>query len=396
MKTIYKFIVIIFVYGSFISSSFASHTATNLLLIDGATNVILREQNANKITEPASIAKLMTILIVLQSLKQHKITLNQEVTITQDIWRKGGAPSGTSTMFAALNSTITVENLLKALIIDSANDAAIALANLIAGDEKHFAVLMNNEAKQLAMQNTLYVNATGLPEPAQQQKTNLADSLHLLRYLRDNYPIYNSLAQTPSFTWNKITQSNKNFLLKLHNSDIKGLCGITAYNKLDHFMFVGCATKDNREVYIAFSGALSKSQRSIIALDLLKWSYNNFSFHVLLDKNIPIVKIPVFAGTAKEVSAVAAKPIYGLANKQGEAMTKIKLRYKAPLIAPIQENSQIGTVALYSNGELKSSTALIAKETIKETSFYKKFKAAFYQITIGWIVNLVYYHLINI
>lgn len=398
MKTIFKFSIIIAILYLNICSCYGK-TKSDFgasLIIDGATHIILQSENASKIIAPASFAKLMTIAVVLDFLHSNKINLDQEVEITHDIWVKGGAPSGSSTMFAALNSRISVKNLLKGLIIDSANDAAIALAKLISGNETNFAKLMNDEAKRIGLKNSFYVNATGLPQEGLEQKTTLQDSILLMQYLKQHYPQYATLSKQASFTWNNITQQNKNFLLKKNNIDTIGLCGITAYNKRDYFMFLGCAQQNNRIVYIAFTNASSKTNRVSKALNLLNWAYTNFNFHVFLSKNTAVTKIPIFAGVIKEVTVFAANPVYGLENKKGEALTQLKIRYKTPLIAPVYKNDIVGTISVYSNGELKSTTSLISKETIKSTSFFKKFKAALYQITVGWFVNLVYYRFSNI
>ncbi|GEM_PF-5268005 len=398
MKRIFKFCIIATILCININSCYSNtrDDCGSTLIIDGSTHVTLQSKNANKIIEPASFAKLMTIAVVLDFLHDNKINLKQEVEITHDIWIKGGAPSGSSSMFTALNSKVSVENLLKGLIIDSANDAALALAKLIAGDETNFAKLMNNEAKRIGLKNSFYVNATGLPQEGLQQKTTLEDSMLLMYYLKEHYPLYAAISKQSTFGWSNITQLNKNFLLKKNNNKIIGLCGITAYNKIDHFMFLGCAQKNNRIVYIAFTDAYNKNNRIARALNLLNWAYTNFVFHMIVSKNTAILKIPVFAGISKEATVVAANSIYGLEDIKGEQLTHLKVRYKTPLIAPIHKNDIVGTIAVYSRGELKSTGFLISNETIKATSFVKKFKAALYQITIGWFVNLVYYRFSNI
>lgn len=396
-KLLTVFLINIFLF-SFLSISYSHIKAdlSNVLIIDESTNVTLRDENFEKIIEPASFTKLMTIAVVLKNLHDNKINLNQSVNITHDIWTKGGAPSGTSTMFAALNSDVLVSDLLKGLIIDSANDAAIALAKLIAGTENDFTKLMNIEAQKIGLKNSYFVNATGLPETQATSKTTLKDIVILLKYLRKNYPNYIELSKQPNFTWNKINQLNKNFLLKKNNDDIIGLSGITAYNKTDKFMFAGCAQKNGRVVYVAFTNALSNQQRIKTSYDLLNWAYNNFNLNILFSKGTEVVKIPVFAGAQSEISAIAKNNIYGLESKIDKDFTQLKVKYKIPLIAPINKNQEIGLVSVYSKNQFMSSNALVAQNEILPNSFFKKFKSALYQITIGWFTNLMYYKLNNI
>lgn len=396
-----KLFTVIFVIISILFCENIGYTKTKpaldtVLLVDGATNITLRSENANKLIAPASFTKLMTIAVVLDALKNKKISLNQQVPITHDIWMKGGAPSGTSTMFAALNSNISVDNLLKGLVIDNANDAALALAILIAGNEQNFTKLMNIEAKRIGLQNSYFLNATGLPEENMQQTTTLKDIIMLLQYLRKHHKLYVNLSQQTLFTWNKITQNNKNFLLKKNSYNVIGLAGITAYNKIDNFMFVGCAMKENRIIYIAFTNASSKNNRIQTSYDLLNWAYNNFTLNVLFAKNSDVLKIPVFAGKKVETTAIAQNNIYGLESKLDKNFTQLKVKYLMPLIAPIYKNEKVGEVLVYSKNQFMSSNALIAKYEIKSSSFFKKFKAALYQITIGWFTNLLYYKMYNI
>jgi len=183
------------------------------ILLDYETGTVLYSKNADERMEPASMAKLMTLAVVFTYLQQGKLKLDDEFFISEHAWRDGGAASGSSTMFAALNSKISVENLLKGVIVQSGNDAAIALAEGIAGSEATFAKIENQLAAQIGLTNSHFTNATGLPDP--DLYTTAHDLATLSRYIIKNFPEFYPLFSMPEFTWNKIKQPNRNSLLEV-------------------------------------------------------------------------------------------------------------------------------------------------------------------------------------
>lgn len=357
----------------------------SVFVLDNDSNSALYENNSHKIIAPASMAKLMTAAIVFDALANKKISPEQELTVTHEAWINGGAPSGASTMFAKLNSQISVSNLLHGLIIDNANDAALMLSQLIAGDQEQFAKLMNIKAKQIGLRFTSFTNATGLPQPGSQQTTNVKDLVLLLQYVIKHYPSYVAIAQQPSFSWNNITQHNKNPLLNKAGTDIKILGGATGYTKNEGYAMVACIQKGQRIVYIALANAPSGAARLHRAIELINMAFNDYQEKLLYTPSQTIIELPIYGGVIDKIEATPNENLVALIDKENKHPTAIKLIYKIPVLAPIQAGEQLGTINILRDGQLVQTKALLAKSTVNSAKFTRRASAAAYELFFGWI-----------
>ena len=217
--------------------------AEEAILLDARTGRVLFEKNADQPVPPASMSKLMTMIMVFEALRSGTLTLDQKFKVSQDAWKRGGAPSGGSTMYAELNSEVALEDLIKGVVVHSANDACIVIAENMAGSEPAFAELMTTRARELGATNATFKNATGLPDPGHQM--SVRDLAILARYIINTFPEYYKYYSIPEFTWNNITQQNRNPLLK----DYPGADGMkTGYTKEAGYGLIGSAQRDGRRL----------------------------------------------------------------------------------------------------------------------------------------------------
>ena len=246
--------------------------AQEVLLVDGATGTIQLSKNPDTPFPPASLAKMMTMEVVFEAVDSGKLLLSTEFPVSVHAWRTGGAPSRTSTMFADVRSTVSVENLIRGAIVHSANDACIVLAEGMAGSEEAFAETMNQRAAELGLKGSHFVNPTGLP--AEGQHVTVRDLVALARHIRTAHPeLYKTYAQ-PDFEWNKIFQRNRNPLLSM-NIGADGM--ETGYTEASGYALLGVTERDGRVTYLAMSGLATSKDRSDEARRLLDWSDESFA-----------------------------------------------------------------------------------------------------------------------
>lgn len=245
--------------------------APQALLIDDRSGTVLLSKSASDPIQPASLAKLMTAEVVFEALGKGRTTLETAYPVSEYAWRTGGAPSGTSTMFARIKSTPTVADLLQGMIVQSANDGAIILAEGLAGSEQAFAQEMNQRAKELGLEGSHFVNSTGLP--AEGQRVTLQDLIRLARHIHGAHPEFYKYYAQPAFTWNNITQRNRNPLLRLDvGADGMG----TGYTEASGFALVGSAEQNGRRLFLALSGLASVKDREEEAKKLIQWGMSAF------------------------------------------------------------------------------------------------------------------------
>ncbi|MEL6435169.1 MAG: D-alanyl-D-alanine carboxypeptidase family protein, partial [Pseudomonadota bacterium] len=246
--------------------------AQQAVLIDVDTRSILFNKDADAQVPPASLAKLMTMEVVFNALKTGQLSLEDEFIVSENAWRTGGAVSGGSTMFAELNSSIRVEDLIRGVIIQSANDGSIVLAEGMAGTEATFANLMNERAREIGLRNSVFTNSTGLPDPL--QKATMRDLVTLAMHIQREYPTYYQYYSEPDFTWNKITQRNRNPLLSMEI----GADGMkTGFTEESGYAIVGSAENDGRRLIVAMSGMADQRERAQEARKLLEWGRRAFN-----------------------------------------------------------------------------------------------------------------------
>ncbi len=244
--------------------------AGQAFVIDGETGSVLYSKDADKLIPPASLAKMMTMELVFHSLKQGRYTMKDTFQVSEYAWKTGGAKSGGSTMFAAIKSVVPIEALIQGVIVQSANDGAIILAEGMAGSEENFALLMTERARELGLTQSIFKNSTGLP--AEGQVVTVRELALLARHMWREYPEYYKYYSQPEFTWNKIKQRNRNPLLAM---DI-GADGMkTGFTEESGYAIVGSIERGGKRVFAAMSGMASEKGRAEEARKLLEWGFND-------------------------------------------------------------------------------------------------------------------------
>ncbi|OPB31702.1 D-alanyl-D-alanine carboxypeptidase family protein [Bartonella sp. AR 15-3] len=357
-------------------------SALQLLIFDDNTDTILFEKQSDVVFFPASLVKLMTAEVVFYQLKKGFLNKTQKFKVSENAWRKGGAPSGTTTMFAKEKTEISVFDLLRGLIIVNGNDAAITLAEGIAGNEANFAKLMNKRAKTLGLLQSHFVNATGLPEKG--QFITLRDIITLARHISREYPDYYALYREPKFTWNKITQHNKNSLLFQENDiEIEGL-GF-GYSEEIGFSTVVSACKKQRRIFLAVNGLQNKKERTKEIERILEWAMTAFDLKTVFTRGETVGYASVYGGAQNSVPLIVKEPISFMLSKQ-KTFNDVKaiIQYHGPLKAPITIGEKIGIIQIFSDKQLLVEKSIWAGADIEKGNFFAKVKDALYEITIGW------------
>ena len=277
--------------------------APTAILIEAESGTVLFEKNADQLVAPASLAKLMTAETVFNEVKEGNIKLDEEFIVSEDAWRKGGAPSGGSTMFAPIHSRIKVSDLLQGAIIQSGNDACIALAEGIAGNEDSFVRLMNGRARELGMTESNFTNSTGLPDP--DQRVTVRELAKLARHIIYTYPEFYKWYSEKEFTWNKIRQQNRNPLLAM-NIGADGLK--TGFTNEAGYGLVGSAVQNDMRLIVVVNGLKTANDRADEARRLLNFGFNGFESRVLFDEGQRVGEARVFGGKERYVAARVARP----------------------------------------------------------------------------------------
>ena len=323
------------------------------LLVDHHTGQVLAAHNADQKVEPASLTKMMTSYVVSAALRDGRVKRDQVVPVSEKAWRAIG-----SRMFIDPKQTVTVEELLHGLIIQSGNDAAVALAEAVAGTEEAFVGLMNTEARRLGMTSTHYVNATGLPDPS--HLTTAHDLARLTAALIRDFPEDYALYKGKDYTWNKIRQPNRNRLLWLD----KGIDGVkTGHTESAGFCLVASRDDGARRLTAVVLGTASDNARVQETLALLHYGFRAYEAIRLYQKDVPLAQLKVFKGSAATAGAgfatdfVASLP-RGVADNKDRL--KAEVAGRVPLIAPVAKGETIATLRLHLDGQLFGEYPLVA------------------------------------
>lgn len=353
--------------------------ATNALLVDYNTGTILFSKAPDVSIPPASLAKLMTAEVAFHAIKQGALTLEDKFVVSEDAWRRGGAGSGGSTMFAKLGSEISVADLLRGIIIQSANDGAIILAEGMSGSEANFALRMTQRAQSIGLEGSTFATATGLPTPP--SRVTLFDMLKLAQHLYDNYPDLYALYSEPEFKWNKINQRNRNPLLRL---DI-GADGLkTGFTEESGYAIVASGARDGRRVFLAMSGLETKKQRAEEARKLLDWGLRAFDKETLFVANQAIGDASVFGGTELSVPLVLKDDLNVLIPLAARDRLKAQIVYEGPLDAPVSKDQQVGTLEVYLGDSLSQRVPIYAGADVAQGAILDRAFSALRERALGW------------
>ena len=316
------------------------------ILLDADNGTVLFEKGADAPVPPSSLAKLMTAELVFQALTDGKIKLEDEFLVSESAWRWGGGPSRTSSMFAELHSRVKVKDLISAVIIQSANDACITLAEGMAGNETAFAARMNARAKELGLKSAIFTNATGLPDKA--MKISVRDLSKLAQHIIQTYPQFYSIYGEKEFTWNNIRQYNRNPLLNLGI----GADGMkTGFTNDGGYGLVGSAVQSGWRLIVVVNGLKTDKERAEEGKRLLEWGFRSFEPKLLFADGQNIGEAKVYGGTAGSVPLVAKGPVNIMVQKNTNERLVARVVYTGPVPAPITQGQPIAKLRV-SRGDI--------------------------------------------
>jgi serine-type D-Ala-D-Ala carboxypeptidase (penicillin-binding protein 5/6) len=386
----HRLLPLLFVGLSLVSQAYAQtqdtlfeSKAKHALMIEDRTGTVLYSKTPDALIEPAALAKLMTMEVVFHELQQGRIQPSTQYPVSENAWRTGGAPSGGSTMFAKLKSSVAVGDLIQGVIVQSANDGCIVLAEGIAGSEAKFAELMNARAKEIGLQHSNFVNSTGLPDPA--QRVSLTDLVTLARHIRREYPDQYRLYAQESFTWNNIFQRNRNPLLRLSiGADGMG----TGYTEQSGYGIVGMTEHEGRRYVAALSGLASDKERADEARRIFEWAYGAFDELDIFAKEETVGEASVYGGVVSSVPLKAHDKVSLLVPVARRDRLKAHIVYNGPLIAPLAADQPVGTLKIWMGEALVQETPVYTAQPVESAGLKKKALDAVVELTTGWMRRL--------
>ena len=367
-----KFLIIfIFICVNFISSVNANPNinARTGIILDYHSDEILHEFDADAQIYPASMTKIMTSIIAFDLLKKNKISLDDKYVVSENAWRL--SQSGYSSMFIMVNDQVTVENLLRGIIVASGNDACVALAEGIAGSEKNFAEMMNEKAIEIGMTSTNFTNSSGINDP--DNISTVRDIALMSKYLIQNYPDYYELFKEKSFTWDRtggdpIKQGNRNPLL-YKNVGVDGVK--TGYLAVEKYSLASSMLKGDRRLIAVVSGFQSKNSRSSDSLKLLNWGFRNTNTYEISKKEKSLFEIETWLGKSDKIFATTKEDYYITINKKDIRNLKVVVNYEGPIVAPIQKGEKIAELKILNKDQIIKSLPLYASDNLKKVNIFQ-------------------------
>ena len=337
------------------------------ILIDYHTGTILFEEQPDLSIYPASMTKIMTLIVAFDLLKTDKISLNDKIRISEKAWRMSQA--GYSSMFIMVNDQITVENLLRGISVASGNDACVALAEGIAGSEEKFVTLMNEKAREIGMTNTQFGNSSGINNP--DNNSTVRDIALMSKYLIKNYPDYYHYFAEQEFTWdrtggNPISQTNRN-LLVFKNQGVDGIK--TGHLAVEGYSLASSIKKDKRRLIAVGSGFKSPASRSKHSLRLLNWGLSNSATFEISKKNETVFALKTWLGKKKTVNGYTNQDVYFTIDKKNLRNFNVFLEYNGPIVAPIKKDKKIALIKIYNKEELIKTVPIYSGEDVKKVNF---------------------------
>ena len=333
--------------------------AAHAILIEADSGSVLFEKAADDLISPASLSKLMTQEVVFNEIKQGRLKPTTEFIVSTNAWRRGGAPSHTSSMFIPIHSKVSVDDLLHGAIIQSANDACIALAEGISGNESTFAELMTKRARELGLTKSTFGNSTGLPDPRQLMTSRELGKL--ARHIIETYPDYYKYYSEREFTWNKIRQYNRNPLLPM----TIGADGLkTGFTKEAGYGLVGSAVQNGLRLIVVVNGLRSEKERADEAKKLLEWGFHSFQSGVLFAEGQEIAQAKLYGGVRGHVPLIARKEVRLMVPRGSRDKIIARVVYSGPVRAPVQQGQKIGLLKVWRGESVVLEVPLQAAESV--------------------------------
>ncbi len=344
--------------------------ARTAILQDFHSGEILYEKEPDRSIYPASMTKIMTSIIAFDLIKSGDLTMDEKFIISEKAWRL--STSGYSSMFIMVGDQVSVENLLKGIIVASGNDACIALAEGIAGTEDEFALLMTAKAREIGMENTNFTNSSGINDP--DNYSTVRDIMIMSRYLIEQHPEFYKMFAEKKFTWDRtggdpITQGNRNPLLYKN----LGADGIkTGYLAVEKYSLASSINRNGRRLIAVGSGFNTKNSRSKESTKLLTYGLTNFDLVEIAKSKIPFQKIEVWLGKEDTVDAYTDQDIYKTIKKAKKKLLKVSVKYDGPVEAPIKKDQKIAKLRVVYDQELVGEYDLLSSKDIKKVNFLSR------------------------
>jgi len=383
MTKYYKFLLVLLFFSSIFKNVYSELevNAEYVILQDHLSGEVLYEKNADSKIYPASMTKIMTAIVVFDLIKSGEVSLDEEFIISEKAWRM--SQSGYSSMFIMLNDMISVEDLLKGVIIVSGNDACVALAEGVSGSEEDFVILMNNKAMHIGLENTNFSNSSGISNA--DNYSTVRDILIMSRYMILNYPEFYTYFKETTFTWDRtggdpITQGNRNPLL-YKNIGADGIK--TGFLTVEKYSLASSLLSGERRINAVVSGFNTKNERSRGSIKILNWALKRFDTIRIAKKDEPITTFKVWLGKENYIEAITNRDFYLTVAKRKKKSIQVVAQYKSPIIAPIKEGDKIGILNIYENDELVDEMNLFAKKDIKRSNIFSRILTSFNYLIWG-------------
>ena len=369
---LFKIIFLIFVFSQFQQKIYSEIeiNADHVIIQDHHSGKILYEIEADTKIYPASMTKIMTAIVTFDLLKKGETSLDEMITISERAWRL--SQSGYSSMFIMLNDQVSVEDLLKGIIIVSGNDACVALAEGLSGTEKDFVALMNEKSEEIGLENTNFSNSSGISDP--ENYSTVRDILKMSRYMIANYPEFYSYFKETSFTWDRtggdpITQGNRNPLLYKN----VGADGIkTGFLTVEQYSLAASIKINDRRITSVGSGFKSKNSRSRESAKILNWGLKKFDTIRVTQKDEIFDSLDVWLGKKNKINVVSKEDFYLTIPKRKKKTIKAILEYEGPIQTPIKKGDKVALLNVYVSGELNKQIDIFAAENIQKSNIFSR------------------------
>ncbi len=366
-----RLLIFIILFYSLITSIYANPNiqARTAILIDYHSDEVLYELDPDSQIYPASMTKIMTAIVAFDLIKKNKLSLDDKFTISENAWRLSQA--GYSSMFIMINDQVSVENLLRGIIVASGNDACVALAEGIAGSEENFADMMNEKAGEIGMVSSNFTNSSGINDP--DNISTVRDIAIMSKHLIKNYPLYYELFAEKTFTWDRtggepIKQGNRNPLL-YKNVGVDGVK--TGYLAVEKYSLASSMKKKDRRIIAVASGFETKNSRSSQSLKLLNWGFRNTNTFEISKKNETVFELDTWLGRKDKINAISKEDFHVTINKKDIRHLTVSLEYNGPISAPIKKDTKIANIIVSKKGEEIKNLPLYAAEDLKKVNFFK-------------------------
>tara|TARA_B100001996_G_scaffold382660_1_gene375126 strand:- start:2300 stop:3454 length:1155 start_codon:yes stop_codon:yes gene_type:complete len=363
------FIILCFCFYNNLNAADFNIEARTGILLDYNSDEILYELNPDQEIYPASMTKIMTTIVVFDLLKKNQISLDDKVIVSKNAWRM--SERGFSSMFIMVNDEVTIDDLLKGIIIVSGNDACVAIAEGIAGTEENFVDIMNEKAEEIGMLDSRFDNSSGINSP--NNYSTVRDIALMSKYLIKNYPEYYELYKEKEFTWDRtggepITQNNRNGLL-YKNIGADGIK--TGYLDSQQYSLAASIQKKSRRLISVVSGFKTKAKRTSQSMKLLNWGFRNTETFEISKNNETFFEIKTWLGKKNTVKGITKEDLYITINKKDLRNFNVFLEYSGPVEAPIKKDQEIAVLKVFKKDDLLKSVSIYSSENIKKINFFK-------------------------